>query len=114
MKKEYTEKMNSYQDDEYEKFLKDKCVLDAKQYLHSSMLYLHYGITSIKLKNQCKNPPVLWVVGIYRKITSKMREALDEVVLLVVSEIFANARICTIFWTVARLNYLISNICKVS
>lgn len=49
MKKEYTEKMNSYQDDEYEKFLKDKCVLDAKQYLHSSMLYLHYAITTAKL-----------------------------------------------------------------
>lgn len=62
------------------------------------MLYLFYGITSIKLKNQYKNLPILWAVGIYRKITSKMVEAVDEVILLDIFEIFADARIRTDFW----------------
>lgn len=49
MKQEYTEKMNFYQSTEYERFLKDKCVLDARQYLHSSMQYLHYAIITERL-----------------------------------------------------------------
>lgn len=62
------------------------------------MVFFKYGITSIKLKNQYKNLPILWAVGIYRKITSKMVEAVDEVILLDIFEIFADARIRTDFW----------------
>lgn len=49
MKQEYTDKMKSYQKPEYESFLKEKCVLDAWQFLHSSMLYLNYALITAKL-----------------------------------------------------------------
>ncbi len=49
MKKEYTDKMNHYQSEEYELFLKNKNVLDAKQFLHTSMLYLNYTVIAAKL-----------------------------------------------------------------
>lgn len=49
MKKEYTEKMNAYQTPEYEAFLKEKCVLDAKQFLQSSMIYLNYALMTARL-----------------------------------------------------------------
>ena len=35
MKQEYTDKMNYYNGKEYEKFLREKCVLDAYQFLYS-------------------------------------------------------------------------------
>ncbi len=49
MKQEYTDKMNFYQQPEYEAFLKEKCVLDAKQFLHASMLYLNYALITAQL-----------------------------------------------------------------
>ncbi len=49
MKQEYTNKMKFYQQPEYETFLKQKCVLDARQFLHSSMLYLNYALVTAKL-----------------------------------------------------------------
>lgn len=49
MKQEYTDKMKFYQQPEYESFLKEKCVLDARQFLHSSMLYLNYALKTAKL-----------------------------------------------------------------
>ncbi len=41
--------MKFYQQPEYEAFLKEKCVLDAQQFLHSSMLYLNYALKTAKL-----------------------------------------------------------------
>lgn len=49
MKQEYTDKMKFYQQPEYESFLKEKCILDARQFLHSSMLYLNYALQTAKL-----------------------------------------------------------------
>lgn len=49
MKQEYTDKMRYFQEDEYEAFLKEKCVLDAKQYLISSMMHLNYALITAKL-----------------------------------------------------------------
>lgn len=49
MKQEYTDKMKAYQRPEYEAFLKEKCVLDAKQFLKSSMIYLNYALMTAKL-----------------------------------------------------------------
>lgn len=49
MKQEYTDKMKYYQGKEYEKFLREKCVLDARQFLYSSQLYLNYAIITAKL-----------------------------------------------------------------
>ena len=40
MKQEYTDKMKYYQGKEYENFLREKCVLDARQFLYSSQLYM--------------------------------------------------------------------------
>lgn len=49
IKQEYTDKMNFYQGKEYENFLRNKCVLDARQFLHSSQLYLNYAVITAKL-----------------------------------------------------------------
>lgn len=49
MKQEYTDKMKYYQGKKYEKFLREKCVLDARQFLYSSQLYLNYAIITAKL-----------------------------------------------------------------
>lgn len=49
MKQEYTDKMKFYQQPEYESFLNEKYVLDARQFLHSSMLYLNYALKTAKL-----------------------------------------------------------------
>lgn len=49
MKQEYTDKMRTYQESEYENFLKEKCVLDARQFLNSSLLYLNYALITAKL-----------------------------------------------------------------
>ena len=49
MKQEYTDKMNYYNGKEYEKFLREKCVLDAYQFLYSSQLYLNYALITAKL-----------------------------------------------------------------
>lgn len=49
MKQEYTDKMKFYQGEEFEKFLRKKCVLDARQFLHSSLLYLNYALITAKL-----------------------------------------------------------------
>lgn len=49
MKQEYTEKLEKYQDKDYELFLKEKGVLDARQFLHASLLYLNYAIITEKL-----------------------------------------------------------------
>ncbi len=49
LKQGYTDKLKKYQDKEYELFLKEKCVLDAKQFLHASLLYLNYAIITEKL-----------------------------------------------------------------
>ena len=49
MKQEYTDKMKYYQGKEYENFLREKCVLDARQFLYSSQLYLNYAIITAKL-----------------------------------------------------------------
>lgn len=49
MKQEYTDKLKYYQGKEYEKFLREKCVLDARQFLYSSQLYLNYAIITAKL-----------------------------------------------------------------
>lgn len=49
MKQEYTDKMNYYQSKDYESLLKSKNILDAKQFLHTSMLYLNYAIITAKL-----------------------------------------------------------------
>ena len=43
MKQAYTDKMKYYQGKEYENFLREKCVLDARQFLYSSQLYLNYN-----------------------------------------------------------------------
>ena len=43
MKQAYTDKMKYYQGKEYENFLREKCVLDARQFLYSSQLYLNYA-----------------------------------------------------------------------
>lgn len=44
MKQEYTQRMKAYDTKEYQLFLKEKCVLDAYQFLHSSGLYLNYAL----------------------------------------------------------------------
>ncbi len=49
MKQEYTDKMKYYLGKEYENFLREKCVLDARQFLYSSQLYLNYAIITAKL-----------------------------------------------------------------
>lgn len=49
MKQEYTDKMKFYQGKEYENFLRKKCVLDARQFLYSSQLYLNYALITAKL-----------------------------------------------------------------
>ena len=49
MKQEYAEKMKYYQEKEHENFLREKCVLDAHQFLYSSHLYLNYAIITAKL-----------------------------------------------------------------
>lgn len=49
MKQEYIDKMKYYQGKEYENFLREKCVLDARQFLYSSQLYLNYAIITAKL-----------------------------------------------------------------
>ena len=49
MKQEYTDKMNYYQSKDYESLLKEKNVLDAKQFLYTSMLYLNYTVIAAKL-----------------------------------------------------------------
>lgn len=49
LKQEYTDKLKKYQDKEYELFLKEKCVLDSRQFLHASLLYLNYAIITEKL-----------------------------------------------------------------
>ena len=49
MKQEYTDKMKAYQQPEYEAFLKEKCVLDAKQFLQASLIYLYYALATAKL-----------------------------------------------------------------
>jgi len=49
MKPEYTAKMLSYQDEAHQKLLKDKCVLDAWQFLHSSLVYLRYALITEQL-----------------------------------------------------------------
>lgn len=49
MKQECTEKLKKYQDKDYELFLKEKGVLDARQFLHASLLYLNYAIITEKL-----------------------------------------------------------------
>lgn len=49
MKQEYIDKMNYYQGKEYENFLREKCVLDARQFLFSSQLYLNYASITEKL-----------------------------------------------------------------
>lgn len=49
MKQEYTDKMKAYQQPEYESFLKEKCVLDAKQFLQASLIYLYYALATAKL-----------------------------------------------------------------
>ena len=49
MKKEYTDKMNFYQSKDYESLLMEKNVLDAKQFLYTSMLYLNYALITAKL-----------------------------------------------------------------
>ena len=46
---DYADKLNYYQQDEYKTFLKQKNVLDAWQFLHSSLLYFIYAITTQKL-----------------------------------------------------------------
>ena len=49
MKQAYTDKMKYYQGQEYENFLREKCVLDARQFLYSSQLYLNYAIITANL-----------------------------------------------------------------
>lgn len=49
MKQEYTDKMKYYQGKEYENFLREKCVLDARQFLYSSQLYLTSSCVSDRL-----------------------------------------------------------------
>ena len=49
MKQEYTNKMKFYQGKEYENLLRKKCVLDARQFLYSSQLYLNYALITAKL-----------------------------------------------------------------
>ena len=49
MKQEYIDKMKYYQGKDYEKFLREKCVLDARQFLYSSQLYLNYALITAKL-----------------------------------------------------------------
>lgn len=51
MKQEYIDKLEKYQNKGYELFLKEKCVLDARQFLHASLLYLNYAIITEKLYN---------------------------------------------------------------
>lgn len=46
MKQEYTDRMSAYLTQEFQKFLKEKNVLDAYQFLHSSSLYLNYALIS--------------------------------------------------------------------
>lgn len=49
LKQEYADRLNFYQNKEYELFLRKKCVLDARQFLHSSFLYLNYALITEKL-----------------------------------------------------------------
>lgn len=49
MKQEYTDKLLKYQQNEFELFLREKGVLDAKQFLHASLLYLNYAVITEKL-----------------------------------------------------------------
>lgn len=46
MKQECTDRMAAYHTQEFQKFLKEKNVLDAYQFLHSSSLYLNYALIS--------------------------------------------------------------------
>ena len=46
MYEKYTEKINFYNSNEYENFLKEKSVLDAKQFLNSAVIYLNYAINT--------------------------------------------------------------------
>lgn len=46
MKQEYTDTMNTYQSQRFQKFLKKKNVLDSYQFLDSSFLYLNYALIS--------------------------------------------------------------------
>lgn len=46
MKQEYTDRMSAYHTQEFQKFLKEKNILDAYQFLHSSSLYLNYALIS--------------------------------------------------------------------
>ena len=64
MLSDYTDRINKYQKQEYEEFLKQKNVLDAWQFLHSSLLYFNYALitqrlfedASAKCAEESKNP----------------------------------------------------------
>jgi len=49
MKQEYTDRMKEYQQDTQQQLLKSKNVLDAWQYLYSSILHLNYAVITAKL-----------------------------------------------------------------
>ena len=49
MLSDYTDRINKYQKQEYEAFLKQKKVLDAWQFLHSSLLYFNYALITQRL-----------------------------------------------------------------
>lgn len=49
MLSDYTDRINKYQNQEYEAFLKQKKVLDAWQFLHSSLLYFNYALITQRL-----------------------------------------------------------------
>lgn len=49
MLSDYTDRINRYQKQEYEEFLKQKKVLDAWQFLHSSLLYFNYALITQRL-----------------------------------------------------------------
>lgn len=49
MLSDYTDRINRYQKHEYEEFLKHKNVLDAWQFLHSSLLYFNYALITQRL-----------------------------------------------------------------
>lgn len=49
MRQEYTDKLKNYQDKNYELLLREKCVLDARQFLHASLLYLNYALITEKM-----------------------------------------------------------------
>ena len=76
MKQEYTDKMKYYQGKEYENFLREKCVLDARQFLYSSQLYLNYAIITAKLYEDIgkKNQVIAKLAMLVRKLESKQKQ----------------------------------------